>query len=131
MGSATAAAQEADAVCVARVSSVADASGSFPQFSQQRNLISIYPQRSFRFCYSNSQMVRAVSDYVMHDPTLRPGPTYWPEARLAGSAAAGPWPLVPSLGSDSRRTRTLCPLKSSLARLRSEPPPTRIRAASS
>ena len=76
------------------VDSVQDTSGSFPKFSD-RMLIDLYPHRSFRFCFSNSQMVRAVSDYVMRDPTLRPGPTNWPEARLVGTAAAGPWNLLP------------------------------------
>jgi hypothetical protein len=74
-----------------------DESGGFPRVSEQKNLIDVYPGRSFRFCFSNSQMVRAVSDYVLHDPTLRPGPLNWPGVRAAGSGAAGPWGLMQNL----------------------------------
>ena len=87
-----------------------DSTTGFPRVSEQRNLIDLYPRRSFRFCFSNSQMVRAVSDYVMHDPTLRPGPTNWPEPRLVGSAAAGPWSL-PLAAAPLGIRPTIFPLK--------------------
>jgi len=47
-----------------------DADDGFARVSEQRNLADVYPGRTFRFCFSNSQMVRAVSDYVLQDPTL-------------------------------------------------------------
>jgi hypothetical protein len=81
----------------------------FVEFSKQTKLIDVYPRRSFRFCYSNSQMVRALSDYVMHDPTLRPGPTNHPEARLPG-LAANPWNLIGGLAPFAIRP-TVFPLE--------------------
>jgi len=74
-----------------------DTSGGFPRFSDKRGLMEVYPQRTFRFCFSNSQMVKALADYVLHDPTLRPGPINRPELQLIGGAAAGPGGLVPGL----------------------------------
>jgi hypothetical protein len=41
---------------------------------QGPSLISVYDQ-SFRFCFTNRQMADAVTDFVLSDPTLRPGPT--------------------------------------------------------
>jgi hypothetical protein len=86
-----------------------DSSG-FPRASEQRNLIEVYPRRSFRFCFSNSQMVRALSDYVLREPTLRPGPTNLPELRVIGSAAAGPWATIPALAPLAHRP-TVFPLE--------------------
>ena len=80
-----------------------DESGGFPRVSDQKNLIDVYPGRSFRFCFSNSQMARAVSDYVLHDPTLRPGPVNWPGLRAVGFAASGPWTVLPSLAGLAHR----------------------------
>jgi hypothetical protein len=53
-------------------------------------LISVY-DRSFRFCFTNRQMAEAVTDFVLSDPTLRPGPVVPPEVRAAAGFAAGPW----------------------------------------
>jgi hypothetical protein len=53
-------------------------------------LIDVYP-RSFRFCFTNKQMAEAVTDYVVQDPTLRPGPVTWPGLKAVPAAAAGPW----------------------------------------
>jgi hypothetical protein len=64
---------------------------SFPRHSDARNLIDVYEGRSFRFCFSNRQMAQAVTDYVLQDPTLHPGPTVRPEVRTALAGAAGPW----------------------------------------
>ncbi|MFO0800583.1 MAG: hypothetical protein U0804_24205 [Gemmataceae bacterium] len=47
-----------------------DADGGFARASEQRNLADVYPGRTFRFCFTNGQMVRAVSDFVRQDPTL-------------------------------------------------------------
>lgn len=77
---------------------LADPNG-YKQYSDQVKLIDVYPRRSFRFCYSNSQMVRALTDYVMHDPSLRPGAANFPEARLPGFAAAGGWNLLTGASS--------------------------------
>jgi hypothetical protein len=87
-----------------------DTSAGFPRVSEQRNLIDVYPQRSFRFCFSNSQMVRALSDYVLHDPSLRPGFIHWPELRTIGAGAAGPWNLIPALAPQAIRP-TVFPLE--------------------
>jgi hypothetical protein len=37
-----------------------------------RPLMSFYPGRSFRFCFTNEQMARAVLDFVWQTPDLRP-----------------------------------------------------------
>jgi hypothetical protein len=37
-----------------------------------RKLTEIYPGRSFRFCFTNEQMARAVVDFVWFTPSLRP-----------------------------------------------------------
>ena len=37
-----------------------------------RNLIDVYDQRSFRFCFTNRQMAEAVLDFVWENPGLRP-----------------------------------------------------------
>jgi len=65
-----------------------DDPAGFAPVAEQRNLVDVYPGRSFRFCFSNAQMVRAVSDFVLQEPTLRPGPVGWPGLR---ALAAGPW----------------------------------------
>jgi len=87
-----------------------DTSAGFPRVSDQRNLIDVYSRRSFRFCFSNAQMVRAVTDYVLRDPSLRPGPTNWPELRLIGSGGAGPWNLITGLAPLAHRP-TIFPLE--------------------
>ena len=53
-------------------------------------LIDVY-YRAFRFCFTNKQMAEAVTDFVVHDPTLRPGPVMWPGLKTVFAAAAGPW----------------------------------------
>jgi len=40
--------------------------------SAAKNLIEIYSQRSFRFCFSNRQMAEAVLDFVWESPDLKP-----------------------------------------------------------
>lgn len=75
-----------------------DDPGEFARVADQKNLVDVYPGRSFRFCFSNAQMVRAVTDFVLQDPTLRPGPTGWPASDLVPAAAAGPWAMVAALG---------------------------------
>jgi hypothetical protein len=36
------------------------------------DLMKVYPDRSFRFCFTNSQMARAVTDFIWSEPDLRP-----------------------------------------------------------
>jgi hypothetical protein len=39
---------------------------------ESRLLTSVYPERSFRFCFTNEQMAKAVIDFVWTRPELRP-----------------------------------------------------------
>lgn len=55
------------------------------------SLIAVY-DRSFRFCFTNQQMAEAITDFVLSDPGLRPGPIARPG--LTGVGAAGPWPVL-------------------------------------
>ena len=81
-----------------------------PHHSELRNLLDLYPGRSFRFCFSNAQMVRAVTDFVLQEPTLRPGPTGFPDLHLVLAAAAGPWATLGDL-ADLARGPTVFPLQ--------------------
>lgn len=81
-----------------------------PHHSEQRNLLDLYPGRSFRFCFSNAQMVRAVTDFVLQEPSLRPGPTGYPDLQLVAAAAAGPWAMFGDL-ADLTRGPTVFPLE--------------------
>ncbi|MBA4068038.1 MAG: hypothetical protein C0501_30900 [Isosphaera sp.] len=63
-------------------------------------LISVY-DRSFRFCFTNRQMAEAVTDFVLSDPTLRPGPVVWPGLRVAPAAVAGGWAALTTAGADA------------------------------
>ncbi|MCS6865430.1 MAG: hypothetical protein RMJ56_10400 [Gemmataceae bacterium] len=63
---------------------------------QPPKLLSLY-ERSYRFCFTNRQMADAVTDFVMNDPELRPGPVVLPGLRLVPSAAAGPRAILPGL----------------------------------
>jgi hypothetical protein len=66
------------------------------------SLVGVY-DRSFRFCFTNKQMAEAVTDYVLSDPTLRPGPVVWPGLRVIPAAAAGPWAALNAVAIDTRR----------------------------
>jgi hypothetical protein len=88
----------------------ADDADGFARASEQRNLADVYPGRSFRFCFSNSQMVRAGTDFVLQDSTLHPGPPGRPSVRWAGVAAAGVWPALAAL-PDTIRRPTVFPLE--------------------
>ena len=59
-------------------------------------LISLY-DRSYRFCFTNRQMAEAVTDFVLTDPALRPGPAVLPGMRLMPAAAGGTWAMLPWL----------------------------------
>jgi hypothetical protein len=54
------------------------------------NLIDLY-ERSYRFCFTNRQMAEAVTDFVLTDPGLRPGPAVLPGLRAVPGAAGGGW----------------------------------------
>ncbi|MBA4187513.1 MAG: hypothetical protein C0467_05785 [Planctomycetaceae bacterium] len=64
------------------------------------NLISIY-DRSFRFCFTNRQMADSVTDFVLSDPTLRPGPIVWPGVRALGISGLAPWVGLATLAANS------------------------------
>jgi hypothetical protein len=63
----------------------------------ERQFDRLYPDRTFRFCFTNSQMADAVTDYLAHDPTLFPGRGGWPGFAAVGVGAAGPWPATSGL----------------------------------
>lgn len=67
---------------------------------QGPSLIAVY-DRAFRFCFTNRQMAESVTDFVLSDPTLRPGPIAWPGLRSVPAASAGPWAAVLALGGDA------------------------------
>ena len=72
-----------------------EADDGFARDLDKRNLADVYPGRTFRFCFTNSQMVRAVSDYVLQDPSLHPGPA----------------PTVPPAAPPAPRRPTVFPLE--------------------
>lgn len=57
-------------------------------------LIDIYPKRSFRFCFTNSAMARAVLDFVWQSPSLRPHGPVAPPAALAFVGVLSPFNSV-------------------------------------
>jgi hypothetical protein len=59
-------------------------------------LIGLY-DRSYRFCFTNRQMANAVTDFVLTDPSLRPGPAVLPGLRAIPGAAGGGWAVLPWL----------------------------------
>jgi hypothetical protein len=59
-------------------------------------LIGLY-DRSYRFCFTNRQMAEAVTDFVLTDPALRPGPAVLPGLRAVPGAAGGGWAMLPWL----------------------------------
>jgi hypothetical protein len=50
----------------------------------------VYPGRSFRFCFTNRQMARAVVDFLWSQPGLRPFGNPLPALAAVPQAAAGP-----------------------------------------
>ena len=50
--------------------------------NEPRDLMDLYPGRSFRFCFTNGQIAEAVTDFLWHQEDLRPDPgpvylTFW------------------------------------------------------
>ncbi len=77
-----------------------------------RNLIDVYPDRSFRFCFTNRQMADAVLDFVLDTPGLRPesfrslAPTAIASgAAIEASRKAAPPSRPPASGATRRRPR--------------------------
>ncbi len=66
---------------------------------QGPSLISVY-DRSYRFCFTNRQMAKSITNFVLTDPTLKPGRTAWTGLHSIGSSAAGVWAGLISLGAD-------------------------------
>ncbi len=57
-------------------------------------LMDVYPQRSFRFCFTNRQMAEAVVDFLWSQPDLRPYGDPRPALAAVPQAAADPWGAV-------------------------------------
>jgi hypothetical protein len=72
------------------------ADDNFDREYQPKKLIELY-DRSFRFCFTNRQMARTVTSFVLTDPGLRPGPAVLPGMRAVGGAAGGPLGMLPWL----------------------------------
>jgi hypothetical protein len=77
-------------LATATADSVYPDAGSYEPGYQPPKLIDLY-DRSFRFCFTNRQMADAVTDFVLTDPGLRPGPAVLPGLRAVPAAAAGGW----------------------------------------
>ncbi|HJZ53552.1 MAG TPA: hypothetical protein VKE74_01255, partial [Gemmataceae bacterium] len=69
----------------------------YAQPGEQQLLTDLHPGRTFRFCFTNSQMAEAVTDYLAHDPTLLPGRGGWPGFFAVPAGAAGAWPAIARL----------------------------------
>jgi len=78
-----------------KIASPEDPPGSLPT----RPLIDLYPDRSFRFCFTNRQMAEAVLDFVWENPDLRPQ-SFVALARLA--AGSGAIAVLPQAGTVER-----------------------------
>jgi hypothetical protein len=56
------------------------------------DLMKIYPDRSFRFCFTNRQMARAILQFVWQNPELRPhGPPFGYLCAIAAAADGDIW----------------------------------------
>lgn len=55
----------------------------------RRDLMKVYPNRTFRFCFTNRQMANAVLDFVWRTPELRPRGHPAPLLGAIGLAASG------------------------------------------
>lgn len=65
--------------------------------TEQFELMRVYPNRTYRFCFTNEQMARAVVDFVWSRPELRPmGPPLGSLASI-GNGAGGPWAALAPL----------------------------------
>lgn len=67
----------------------------------QTPLTDLYPSRSFRFCFTNQQMARAVVDFLWSQPDLRPSGDPLPALAAVPLAAAGPTAAAALLAADA------------------------------
>jgi hypothetical protein len=58
---------------------------------QEFDLMRVYAGRTFRFCFTNRQMARAVVDFVWRQPELRPQGSVEPSLAAVSAAAGDPW----------------------------------------
>lgn len=67
-----------------------------PDTGRPESLIQLYPGRTFRGCFTNEAMARAVADFVCQGPAadLRPGPLRPADPRPAGKADARAYVLA-------------------------------------
>lgn len=74
-------------ITTATANGVGDAESTGPN---QKSLMDLYPGRSFRFCFTNEQMAKAVTDFIWSQPNLRPIGDPTPVLSGIGAATAGP-----------------------------------------
>ena len=74
-------------ITTATANGVGDANSIGPD---QKSLMDLYPGRSFRFCFTNEQMAKAVVDFLWSRPNLRPTGYPIPALTAVGLAAADP-----------------------------------------
>jgi hypothetical protein len=70
------------------------------------DLMRVYSGRTFRFCFTNRQMARAVIDFVWRQPELRPQGDVEPSLAAVAAAAAGdPWGALAPLAEQTDMDR--------------------------
>ncbi len=72
----------------ATANGVGDANSTGPD---QKSLMELYPGRSFRFCFTNEQMAKAVVDFLWSQPNLRPTGYPIPDLAAVGLGATDPF----------------------------------------
>src|SRR5262249_10560320 len=75
---------------------------------QEFDLMRVYPGRTFRFCFTNQQLARAVVDFVWRQPELRPHGSIEPSLAAVPAAAGDPWgalALLVDQADESRRAQ--------------------------
>ncbi|QJW95362.1 hypothetical protein [Frigoriglobus tundricola] len=78
-------------------------------YKEPPKLIGLY-DRAFRFCFTNRQMAEAVTDFVLTDPGLRPGPAVLPGLRAVPGAVGGGWAALTWLAELSAPPPGVAPL---------------------
>jgi hypothetical protein len=71
---------------------------------RSERLMDVYPERSFRFCFTNAAMARGVLEFVWQSEDLRPRGPVAPTASLSFLGALSPWNAVSMI--DAIRTET-------------------------
>lgn len=72
------------------------------------NLIAVY-ERSFRFCFTNRQMAEAVTDFILSDPSLRPGTIGFPDAGIVAIAPINLWVNIATVATKTLRDTSPLP----------------------